>query len=68
MSAEVITTEGKRDQDIAAMLRADIRPLLEGIAAKQNEAARHGLQIGFQLARDTFGRHFVQSIDIIKPL
>jgi hypothetical protein len=68
MSMEIVTTNGRRDEDIAAELRAELRPLLESVAAIQNRATKHGLQIGWQLARDAFGRNFVQSIEVIKPL
>jgi hypothetical protein len=65
---KVISTGGKRDEDIAAELKAELRPHLEAIVALQNKAAGHGMQIGFQLARDQYGRNFVQTIDVVKPL
>jgi hypothetical protein len=59
---------GKRDEDVATELRAEVQPLLEQVVALQNRAAKAGMILGFALSRDQFGRNFVQSIDVIKPL
>jgi hypothetical protein len=63
-----LATTGKTDTDVAAEFKAELRPLLDKIAAMQNRAAQLGLQLGFQFARDQFGRSFVQSVDVVKPL
>jgi len=68
LSMEVISLTGKRDEDIAAELKAELRPHIEAAAAVMNKASSHGMQICFQLARDQYGRNFIQTIDVVKPL
>jgi hypothetical protein len=69
MSDQLVTlVAGQSDVDLAAEIRAEMRPLLDRVVEVQNRASRAGLQVGFQLARDQFGRSFVQSVDVFKPL
>ena len=69
MSDQLVTlVAGQSDVDLAAEIRAEMRPLLDRVVEVQNRASRAGLQIGFQLARDQFGRSFFQSVDVFKPL
>jgi hypothetical protein len=65
---EVEFESALNDKKLAAELRAEMRALLEKIAELQNRAARAGMQVGFALARDQFGRNFVQSVDVVKIL
>ena len=69
MSIEPVARVTSRpDADVARELREELRPLLDQVLAVQNKAQRAGLQLGFQIARDNFGRNFVQTIEVIKPL
>ena len=56
------------DADLAASFREDMRKALDVIVNLQNSAEKANMQIGFMLARDQFGRNFVQSINIFKIL
>lgn len=68
MNAPEVISTGRRDEDVATELRAEMRPLLQSVVDLQNRATRLGVVVGFQLARDQLGRNFIQSIDVIKPL
>jgi hypothetical protein len=58
----------RSDADLAEEFRAEMRPILDQLVALQNRAARAGLQVGCAIVRDQFGRFFVQTIEVVKPL
>jgi hypothetical protein len=59
---------GKTDADLAAEFRAELRPLVEQIAKIMERARRHGLNTGFAITWDAYGRAIVQQIDVTRPL
>lgn len=59
---------GKTDAETAAEFRSALRPLLEQIAAIMADARRKGMNVGWAIAFDQYGRPQITSIDVTKPL
>lgn len=57
---------GKRDEDVAAELKAKIRAKLEEVCPLLIEARRAGFVPQFQLGVDQAGRDVVQSLSLAK--
>jgi hypothetical protein len=69
MSAEVVPVQTKgSDREVAEEIRAELRPVLEAAAAIQQRARARGLDIGWQIVTDQFGRIQVGPISVTKPL
>jgi hypothetical protein len=68
MGEPVALVPGKPDPELAAELRADLRPLLEQIAAIMSKARRNGLNVAWAITWDQFGRPVIQTIDVMRPL
>lgn len=45
-----------------------LQSLVQQICAIMNEAHAEGLDLTFQVAKDQCGRHFVPSINVVRPL
>ena len=56
------------DADLANQYRARMRAILEPAALLMAEARAHGLEIGFSIATDQYGRPFIPPITVTKPL
>jgi hypothetical protein len=56
------------DADLAADLRKRLEAVLQQAVELINEGNRHGLQVGFAVNRDQFGRNRVAEITIYRPL
>jgi len=61
-------TPGKTDADLAAELRAMLRPLLEEVVLHLNSASQSGLQVNFQIGRDGYGRSALIALDVVRLL
>ena len=59
---------GQSDADKAAAYRAEITPLLERVVEVVARAKKDGLNIGFNISPDQYGRPKIQTIDVVKPL
>ena len=69
MSAEVVAVPTRpSEKEIAEGLRAELRPVLEAAAAIQQRARAHGLEVGWNIGTDQFGRIQVGPISVTKPL
>jgi hypothetical protein len=69
MSDKVVSLEPRpNDADLAKQYRERMRLALEPVVALMNEASANGLEIGFQLGRDQYGRHIVMPIGVARPL
>lgn len=58
----------KTDAETAAEIRAGLRPLLEQVANIMADARRRGLNVGWAISFDQYGRPQITSIDVTKPL
>ena len=58
----------KNDRDIAADLRKRAETLLAPMVELMNEAAREGMQMGWAIQRDQFGKFRLVEFSIVKPL
>lgn len=56
------------DADFAREAKERVRAAFEPIVEVMNEATRRGLMLNFMIARDQFGRAFVQTIDVVRYL
>jgi hypothetical protein len=64
-----VMVEGRpSDAELAKLYRERLSVALPAICDLLNEALAQGLRIDFQIARDQFGRSFIQPISIYRPL
>lgn len=66
--SEATVTTIPTDTAIAAEIRAELRPILEQAAVVMNKARARGLIVNFAIGLDAYGRHAVNSIDVVRPL
>lgn len=68
--AELISISGpkKTDAEMAAAIRAEISPVLQQICDIMNAADKHDLTLGFNISRDSSGRHRVLDLKVTKVL
>lgn len=64
----VALVPGRTDAEIADEIRRELRPALEEVASVFMMARRHGLNVGFAIEWDSFGRAVIGSINVTKPL
>jgi hypothetical protein len=63
-SIDVGPTDADRATDLKRRAEAALAPVVEIM----NEAARHGLVLGWAINRDQFGRNRIEQITVLKPL
>lgn len=63
-NVERIQTDAGR----AVALRDQLAGPLQQVCAGMDEARRMGLKVGFNITQDSFGRHRVNEIEIVKAL
>lgn len=64
--AQLVPNKG--DAEVAAEIRADLKPLLEQVAVVMARARKAGFNTGWSIGWDAYGRPIVNAIDITKPL
>ena len=60
-------TPTKPDSEVAAELRAELMPILKQVCDILDRARASGLNIGYSITPDQYGRH-AAVIQIVKPL
>jgi hypothetical protein len=62
--------DDKRPDDaaVAAIVRAELAPLLSQVAHVMNMARDHGLTVNFNIGMDQWGRRVVGPVDVTRPL
>ena len=68
MSDPVKLVTSKTDVERAAELRALATPLLQQLCTIMDDARRDGLTLNFGIGADSFGRHTVNALTVVKPL
>ena len=58
----------KSDKDLADEYRQRLREAFRPILDIMDEASKNGLLVGFNIARDPFGKAIIQEIQVNKPL
>lgn len=57
------------DANLAAQALAEVAPLLDQIVSVMNKyRSKHGLNVGFSVQLDGYGRHKSMAIDVTRPL
>lgn len=61
-------TPPKTDAVIAQELRDQLRPLLEQICAKMDRSRAEGMQLGWSITMNGFGKSVISEITVMKLL
>jgi hypothetical protein len=59
---------GRSDAEVAAELRERLNVALGAVVSIMDDANAHGLQVSFQLGRDSYGRNRINELGIVRPL
>jgi hypothetical protein len=68
MAEALSLVPSKTDAEMAQEIRAELRPLLEQIASIMGRARKSGMNIGWAIGWDNYGRAVINQIDVNKPL
>lgn len=68
--ADLVSIPGGKmtDEERGAMIRAELRPVLEQACDIITKARRDGINIGFNLGPDQFGVQRITSLDLFKAI
>jgi hypothetical protein len=59
---------GRSDAEVAADLRKRLNAALGEVKSIMDDANDSGLQVSFQLGRDSYGKNRINELGIVRPL
>jgi hypothetical protein len=59
---------GRSDAEVAVDLRKRLEAALGNVVSIMDDANESGLQVSFQLGRDSYGKNRINELGIVRPL